>query len=102
MSNVIQLPIIAGVEITVDAAGRFNLNALHRASGLGSHKRPSKWLCSEPTQELIRELQAQSPSEGLALVNGLPADKLSALMWLAHGLLSQIEAAHTTLQEAAA
>ena len=35
-------------------------------------------------------------------VNGLPADKLSALMWLAHDLLTQIESAHTTLQEAAA
>ncbi|UBX29978.1 DNA-binding protein [Arsenophonus apicola] len=26
-------PIIAGVEITTDSDGRFNLNALHKASG---------------------------------------------------------------------
>lgn len=66
MSNVIQLPVIAGVEITTDAEGRFNLNALHRAGGQANHKRPSKWLSIEPTQELVRELESQSPSEGLA------------------------------------
>lgn len=60
------LPVIAGVEITTDAQGRFNLNALHKASGEAEHKRPSKWLSTEPTKELIAELESQSPSEGLA------------------------------------
>lgn len=59
-------PSIAGVEITTDDQGRFNLNALHRASGEADHKRPSKWLATEPTKELIAELEQLSPSEGLA------------------------------------
>lgn len=40
MSN---LPVIADVEIPVDAEGRYNLNAIHRASGLGAGKAPSQW-----------------------------------------------------------
>ncbi|ENZ1875423.1 hypothetical protein ACGGXQ_002104 [Salmonella enterica] len=32
-ANAENLPVIAGVEITTDDAGRFNLNALHKASG---------------------------------------------------------------------
>lgn len=43
-TNSTSLPVIAGVEITTDAEGRFNLNALHKASGLGSAKKPSNWL----------------------------------------------------------
>lgn len=59
-------PVIAGIAITVDKDGRYNLNALHKASGLGDHKRPSKWLASQPTKELIAELEnSQSPSTGL-------------------------------------
>ncbi|OTA18172.1 hypothetical protein Xbed_03169 [Xenorhabdus beddingii] len=38
------LPVIAGVEITTDSEGRFNLNALHKASGAGESKKPSQWL----------------------------------------------------------
>ncbi len=34
------LPVICGVEITTDRAGRYNLNALHRASGLGAERSP--------------------------------------------------------------
>lgn len=67
MSDVIHLPVIAGVEITTDAEGRFNLNALHKASGLGQHKKPAKWLANQSTVELIRELENQSPNSGLAL-----------------------------------
>lgn len=62
-------PIIAGVEITTDAEGRFNLNALHRASETGDHKRPSKWLASGPAQELIEELESQSPLAGFGPIN---------------------------------
>ncbi len=59
-----QLPVIAGVEITIDAEDRRNLNALHKASGLSGHKRPSKWLSLDTTKELIVEFESQSPSEG--------------------------------------
>ncbi|OTA20473.1 antirepressor [Xenorhabdus beddingii] len=50
------LPVIAGVEITTDAEGRFNLNALHKASGAGESKEPNRWLRSKQAQELIAEL----------------------------------------------
>lgn len=66
MSNVINLPVIAGVEITTDDQDRFNLNALHKASGLGNTKRPSIWLTNQSTIELIQELETQSQNSGLA------------------------------------
>lgn len=50
-------PVIAGVEITTDEAGRFNLNALHRASGTGDHKKPSEWMRTKQASELVSELQ---------------------------------------------
>ncbi|MCG3462735.1 KilA-N domain-containing protein [Xenorhabdus bovienii] len=50
------LPVIAGVEITTDSEGRFNLNALHKASGTGSNKAPNQWLRTKQAQELIDEL----------------------------------------------
>ncbi|MBB8029246.1 KilA-N domain-containing protein [Escherichia coli] len=59
------LPVIAGVEIPTDVVGRFNLNALHKASGEGDHKRPSKWLVTEQAKSLISELKKQSPNSGL-------------------------------------
>lgn len=60
------MPVIAGVDITTDEAGRFNLNSLHRASGTGDHKRPSKWLATEQAKALIEELQKNlSPNQGL-------------------------------------
>ncbi|WP_220432322.1 KilA-N domain-containing protein [Falsirhodobacter xinxiangensis] len=64
-----QVPVIAGVEITTDAQGRFNLNALHKASGLDDHKRPSKWLATQQAQELIAELKGQSPNSGFGVLN---------------------------------
>ncbi|EFL91983.1 hypothetical protein REG_0945 [Candidatus Regiella insecticola LSR1] len=48
------LPIVAGIIVTTDAIDRFNLNAIHKASGEGEHKRPSKWLATAQSQELIR------------------------------------------------
>lgn len=59
-----KLPVIAGHEITTDEHGRFSLNAIHRASGEGEHKRPSKWLATAPAQELVKHLEVKSPSEG--------------------------------------
>lgn len=60
MSNVIKFPVIAGVEITTDDQGRFNLNALHRASGSIHTKRPSIWLATKQAQELVAELSQNS------------------------------------------
>ena len=51
------LPVICGVEITTDRAGRYNLNALHRASGLGAHKAPAQWLRTLSAKQLIEELE---------------------------------------------
>jgi len=62
MSNVIKLPVVAGVEITTDEYGRFNLNALHRAhlaanpSIHRNSKQPADWLKLEGTKELIAEI----------------------------------------------
>ncbi|AKJ41804.1 phage antirepressor KilAC domain-containing protein [Pragia fontium] len=60
MSNVINTrhicPVIAGVSISTDAEGRFNLNALHKASGLGEEKAPAKWLRNKQAKELVQEL----------------------------------------------
>lgn len=50
------LPIVAGVIVTTDKDGRFNLNALHKASGLNLNKAPSQWLVNKGTQELVNEL----------------------------------------------
>ncbi|HGB2195306.1 TPA: KilA-N domain-containing protein [Salmonella enterica subsp. enterica serovar Havana] len=52
------VPVICGVEISTDAEGRFNLNALHKASGEGKHKSPSEWLRLKQTTELITELES--------------------------------------------
>lgn len=49
-------PVVAGVELTTDSEGRFNLNALHKASGYGEEKAPSKWMRNSSTQELVQEL----------------------------------------------
>lgn len=39
MNTAMALPVIAGVEITTDAEGRVNLNALHPPNGLERSKR---------------------------------------------------------------
>lgn len=54
------LPVICGVDITTDAKGRFNLNALHKASGGRDAKRPKTWLATKQAQELINELRQDS------------------------------------------
>lgn len=53
-------PVIAGVKITTDIEGRFNLNALHRASGLGTNKAPAQWLRTQTAQDIINELQKET------------------------------------------
>lgn len=52
----ITCPVIAGVIITTDEQGRYNLNALHKASGLGNNKAPAQWLRTQTAQELVHEL----------------------------------------------
>lgn len=54
------LPVIADVEISTDAEGRYNLNALHKASGGRDAKRPKSWLATKQAQELIDELRQNS------------------------------------------
>lgn len=60
MSNVTDirtgLPVVAGVEIAVDEHGRFNLNAIHRASGGDKKAGPSYWLALDGTKALAEEL----------------------------------------------
>lgn len=60
MSNVIQLPVIANVQITTDQEGRFNLNALHRASGTPKSKAPNEWLRTQQAKDLILALETQT------------------------------------------
>ncbi len=60
MNDETKFPVIAGVEITTDAEGRFNLNCLHRASGSANKDRPSLWLENEQTKKLIEELSRNS------------------------------------------
>lgn len=60
-------PVIAGVEITTDAAGRFNLNALHKASGAEKKNGPSYWLALEGTQALIAELEQTLSDTGISV-----------------------------------
>ncbi|ELJ4794497.1 KilA-N domain-containing protein [Salmonella enterica] len=64
------LPVIAGVEITTDAVGRFNLNALHRASGAEKKNGPSYWLALESTKQLIEELENQTTEITVVTVEG--------------------------------
>lgn len=54
------LPIVAGVTVTTDKEGRFNLNALHKASGLNVNKAPSQWLRTQTAQELISHLEKET------------------------------------------
>lgn len=77
-------PIIAGVEITTDSEGRFNLNALHRASGLGDSKKPSAWLRTQTAKELIAELEAGNPA--IKLINTVKGRGITATY--AHELLA--------------
>jgi ABC-type cobalt transport system substrate-binding protein len=56
----INSPVIAGVEITTDAEGRFNLNALHKASGFGASKAPAQWLRTQQAKELIEALELET------------------------------------------
>ncbi len=69
------LPVIAGVEITTDAEGRFNLYALHcawcQAKGItpaiGRHNAPDQWFRSQQAKNLIAEMNSQTANSQPAL-----------------------------------
>lgn len=56
--------IISDTLIPVDHYNRVNLNALHKASGVGKSKQPSNWLRLQSSLELINELESQNPNMG--------------------------------------
>ena len=58
-TNSIALPTIAGVEITTDSEGRFNLNALANAAiakGVTKDVRPNEWLALQTTEDMAEIL----------------------------------------------
>lgn len=63
-------PTIAGIQITTDEQGRFNLNALHRASGLGKSKGPAYWLALDGTKALINQIQMTDTEIPVSVLRG--------------------------------
>jgi hypothetical protein len=61
---------IAGVEVTADSEGRYNLNALHRASRGGPDKAPSQWLRNKQTAELVAELEKETMQISIVSIEG--------------------------------
>ena len=59
---------IGGVKIPIDDQGRYDLNAIHRASGLGAEKAPPKWTRNQQTDDLVRELEIETGQ--ICLVSG--------------------------------
>lgn len=51
-------------------AGRFNLNALHKASGTAKKKGPSYWLALDGTKQLISELERQTTEISVVTMEG--------------------------------
>jgi len=64
------LPVVAGVPVNTDDQGRFNLNALHKASGGRDSKRPKTWLNTKQAQDLVNELRQNSAFEVLSVTKG--------------------------------
>lgn len=87
--------IVSDHPIPVDANGRVNLNALHKLSGLGEHKRPSKWLATKTTKMLIREL-SQSPNSGFGVSTASPHSG-SAVISIVQGGINPSTYAHELL-----
>ena len=52
--------VINSVEITTDQNGRFSLNDLHRAAGLGNSTKPSLFLRSDSVKKMVEILNAQN------------------------------------------
>lgn len=65
MNSVIQLPVIAGVELATDADGRYNLKMLHQAaveSGVTKDIRPNEWMALQSTKEMAEVLITENPA----------------------------------------
>ena len=77
--------IISNSLIPVDHYNRVNLNALHKASGIGKTKQPSNWLRLNATMELVSELERSSDLRN-ALIEKQQAGKLQGTF--AHELLA--------------
>ncbi|WP_299311869.1 KilA-N domain-containing protein [uncultured Halomonas sp.] len=86
ISTAVSHPVIAGHEITTDEHGRFNLNAIHRASDTGQTKRPSIWRATKQAQELIGELEDQSQNSGFGPIEARHGGKSPGTF--AHELLA--------------
>ncbi|MCK2155652.1 KilA-N domain-containing protein [Citrobacter braakii] len=75
--NEVPVPVIAGIEITTDAEGRFNLNALHSAAvanGQASDsQRPSNFIKSAKVKDFVQELTAATEIAAVKTVNGGPS-----------------------------
>lgn len=111
MNSMSNLPVVVDVEIPVDKEGRYNLNALHKASGLGGAKAPAKWTRLLGTKELIetqvKELRLETEEACLLRKEGSNggtwASKklaLSYAMWLGGiGFVSEILEKLTGLEE---
>jgi hypothetical protein len=63
---------ISNIPVRQDAAGRFNLNDLHKAAGGETKHRPSIWLVNLHTRELLEELSRNS---GLVPVESIKGGK---------------------------
>ncbi len=63
--------IIAGVEVIRDEAGRYNLNALHRASGGNPIHAPSQWLRLKGTKKLIDQLESETMQKCTFTIEGV-------------------------------
>lgn len=61
---------IAGTGIRTDAAGRYCLNDLHRASGGEERHRPSRWTENQQTRELITAVEAKAGIPALVSRHG--------------------------------
>lgn len=63
---------IASTKINQDAEGRYRLNDCHRAAGGEHTKRPSIWMATQQTQELIAEIAENSQSQNSGFDGKLP------------------------------
>ncbi len=70
MDNRNTLPVIAGVEITLDSDGRYNLNAIHKASGFGANKAPAQWLRTQQAKSFIQDIEVQKCILPVKIING--------------------------------
>ena len=62
--------IIANTKIRQDDEGRYCLNDCHRASGMSESKRPSNWVRTQSTKDLIKTLETAENSQSSNLSFG--------------------------------